>query len=258
MSFSWPWRKPKIRVYSSLQQDEELDSETCEKREVSRPAIHSLHRLFYALSLLVNTTLLCFVALIYLQGITWPGKEKDQRLYNSPIPQFPREIKTFSENPIYMDRPSEESDAAWEALGGPPTEHPGFIFIENPENYNLAYSPSEDSAKEMFGVSMLHQLHCLGAIRHVFWGVLEGTVDPQKLLEGYPRNASEPSPEATIHGLWHISHCFDYIRQALQCAGDMSLEWPVDVHGEKLVVGWYNPHECRSWDAAWEFVEKHS
>ena len=30
----------------------------------------------------------------------------------------PREVKNFDTHPVFMDRPSEESDAAWELLGG--------------------------------------------------------------------------------------------------------------------------------------------
>lgn len=92
----------------------------------------------------------------------------------------------------------------------------------------------------------------------MLWGVLQGSLDPQQLLDGYPANTTDPTFEATTHGLWHISHCFDYIRQGVQCAGDMSLEWPIQVNGESLVVGWNNPHECRSWDAAWRYMEAHS
>jgi hypothetical protein len=34
------------------------------------------------------------------------------------LAQVPREIKRFDSNPIFMERPSERSDAAWHNLGG--------------------------------------------------------------------------------------------------------------------------------------------
>jgi hypothetical protein len=92
----------------------------------------------------------------------------------------------------------------------------------------------------------------------MLWGVVQGSIDANELLAGYPENTTDPTFEATTQGLWHISHCFDYLRQAIQCAGDMSLEWPIEVNGESLVVGWNNPHECKSWEAAWEYIEKRS
>ena len=90
----------------------------------------------------------------------------------------PPEVKNFSTNRVFMDRPSEESDAAWEMLGGrkcqlylmgmcsdanesiAPRDHRGFIFVENLEAYGLG-SQRSDNGKKMYGVSMLHQLHCL-------------------------------------------------------------------------------------------------
>ena len=48
----------------------------------------------------------------------------------------------------------------------------------------------------------------------------------------------------------HIHHCFDYLRQTIQCAGDMSIEWareaPEGVQ-RKAVDGWGIPHECKNW-----------
>jgi hypothetical protein len=45
----------------------------------------------------------------------------------------------------------------------------------------------------------------------------------------------------------HAGHCFDYLRQGIQCSGDMSLEHSRD--DEKPGVdGWGVKHsECKSW-----------
>ena len=92
----------------------------------------------------------------------------------------------------------------------------------------------------------------------MFWDVIEGRISPADLLAEYPSDTSNPSFSAMTHGLWHIAHCFDYVRQALMCAGDMSLESPVRANGRVLVVGWDNPHECRNWDEMWRYLEDHS
>jgi hypothetical protein len=46
-----------------------------------------------------------------------------------------------------------------------------------------------------------------------------------------------------------VNHCFDYLRQALQCAGDLALEWPrTEKDGRRYSVdGWGVPHLCKSW-----------
>ena len=74
------------------------------------------------------------------------------------------------------------------------------------------------------------------------------------------------------HG--HVAHCFDYVRQGIMCAGDLTIEsakefpekWlegiSEDLIREKygdqkpvLVDGWGIKHQCRSYDEAkdWAF-----
>lgn len=47
----------------------------------------------------------------------------------------------------------------------------------------------------------------------------------------------------------HIHHCFDYLRQALMCAGDMTVEWPREEDdGSRFAFdGWGVTHQCKSW-----------
>jgi len=92
----------------------------------------------------------------------------------------------------------------------------------------------------------------------MMWDLIYGHVDSVELLEEYPDPGSNASFKATTEGLWHVAHCLDYIRQSLQCNADTSLEWPVEVNGQTLVVGWDNPHECKKWEALWEFAQQHS
>ena len=53
----------------------------------------------------------------------------------------------------------------------------------------------------------------------------------------------------------HIRHCFDYIRQALMCSADATLE-PVDaVLGG--VTGWSGIHVCRDFSELAAWAESH-
>lgn len=58
----------------------------------------------------------------------------------------------------------------------------------------------------------------------------------------------------------HLGHCFDYLRQSIMCAGDTALEKAVvDADGvvKPAVDGWGVVHECRSWDAIFDFATLH-
>ena len=57
----------------------------------------------------------------------------------------------------------------------------------------------------------------------------------------------------------HIYHCFDYIRQAIMCSGDTTLEKARTVDGKIVrgVDGWGVEHECRDYDAIYAYGAEH-
>lgn len=67
------------------------------------------------------------------------------------------------------------------------------------------------------------------------------------------------SHESDEH-LSHLNHCFDYLRQAVMCAGDMTLEPAVEYKeiGRKGVAGWGVEHRCRNFQAMKDFAEEHT
>ena len=131
----------------------------------------------------------------------------------------------------------------------------------------------------MYGISMFHQLHCLvsgasghyiylssnsaltsppkGAIRHTFWQLMEGNLDPVA-FEALDGDTTDPNFIPRGHGLWHIEHCFNYVRHALQCYGDTTMEVPTDFNGQLIFIGWNTTHQCRSFDAIWDYTVNHS
>jgi hypothetical protein len=60
--------------------------------------------------------------------------------------------------------------------------------------------------------------------------------------------------------LYHLDHCFDYLRQSIRCSADVTLEWlPVASGGgkENVLDGWGIPHrECKSVEAIEAFIFK--
>jgi len=60
----------------------------------------------------------------------------------------------------------------------------------------------------------------------------------------------------------HIEHCFDYLRQAVLCHADLSLEPWVEDDGmtrkPKGSSGWGTLHQCRNWDNVLRWVDIHA
>ncbi|KAI0129733.1 hypothetical protein BJ170DRAFT_617386 [Xylariales sp. AK1849] len=84
--------------------------------------------------------------------------------------------------------------------------------------------------EEVYMVSMFHQLHCLST-----------------LMRSYGLMVIEGSPPADID---HDAHCFDFIRQALLCASDLTVEGSSE-YGE----GWGAIHKCKDVDAIKSWAE---
>lgn len=58
----------------------------------------------------------------------------------------------------------------------------------------------------------------------------------------------------------NLNRCFDYLRQAIMCAGDTTLETAL-VGSDGVMVpgfdGWGDVHECRSFEAIFDFAAAH-
>jgi hypothetical protein len=86
---------------------------------------------------------------------------------------------------------------------------------------------------------------------------MDGRLDPIEFaaLDG---DTTSPDYVPDGHGLWHIKHCFNYIRHALQCAGDTTIELPTMFNGQKIFIGWNTTHQCRNYETVWEYALNHS
>lgn len=58
----------------------------------------------------------------------------------------------------------------------------------------------------------------------------------------------------------HVEHCFDYLRQALLCCGDTTLEWPSEYPDGRVlnVDGLGISHQCRDIDSAQKYLSDHA
>ena len=86
-----------------------------------------------------------------------------------------------------------------------------------------------------FSIASFHQYHCLWMI-----------------MRGYGNAVFNTSDHDPDH-LRHVTHCFDYLRQSMLCAGDSALE------GKSTLVptmtdGWGNVHICKSVKAQVDWI----
>lgn len=111
--------------------------------------------------------------------------------------------------------------------------------------------------KPVYTTSVTHQLHCLYMIMHGFNDLaLNGGSFAMDMAggehdEGLTREGEDPAA--------HLSHCFDYLRQAIMCHGDTALEglqttFGPDVGGSD---GWNVKHVCKAWDEVYDWLETH-
>lgn len=110
--------------------------------------------------------------------------------------------------------------------------------MDNPSDRGLA--PGEETKYgPIYSVSMYHQLHCLARLRKMQWILIDGLVTGEETIARSFVGREDMS---------HVQHCFDYLRQGILCAGDMTLEWPrQDGPSSGVAVdGWGVPHQCKS------------
>lgn len=66
-------------------------------------------------------------------------------------------------------------------------------------------------------------------------------------------------PDSDDDASWHVMHCFDYLRQAIMCSGDVALEgmqttFPDGKSGGS--DGWDAKHVCRDYDQVYRFLTR--
>ncbi|TVY21484.1 Oxidase ustYa [Lachnellula arida] len=120
----------------------------------------------------------------------------------------------------------------------------GFLRVPHPRKYAMPRSKKVEGdieEAEIYSVSMTHQLHCLGVIRDVITKYSKGD-------------------KSRFAGASHEYHCLDYIRQAILCTGDTTLdhaEIEYNPDGSERKYGFTGAdatHRCRDWEAIKEVL----
>ncbi|OAX81478.1 hypothetical protein ACJ72_04183 [Emergomyces africanus] len=125
------------------------------------------------------------------------------------------------------------------------------FVIHNPRDYGFQKGIPAKNGGERFGVSMYHQLHCLAIIHMVYFNQTDNHQH---------RRGLSSLEDMTLLNLLHVEHCFDYLRQAIQCSADSTVEWArVEENGKrKQVDGWGVPHYgCKDVRVIEDFIAQH-
>ncbi|RDI76507.1 hypothetical protein Vi05172_g13510 [Venturia inaequalis] len=107
----------------------------------------------------------------------------------------------------------------------------GFVTIHNASSYASLQRPwhlSSSPGLDGYSIAYLHQYHCLYMIMRSHGQYRFG----------------RPSSDADMER--HVTHCFDYLRQSMYCAGDSALEGKSAIPGLEMTDGWGDTHICKS------------
>ncbi|KAF2400333.1 hypothetical protein EJ06DRAFT_549053 [Trichodelitschia bisporula] len=210
----------------------------------------SLRRNNLLLKVLVGLVAVLLVIRMFFDGRgvykEWKGEKGKPK---TPVPEIGFRRTMFEKNEIYSSRPTPETDKAWDDLLPPGR---GFVFVSDWKKYDLP-AGEETPWGTIYSVAVFHQMHCLGQLRRFTWLFLDSIVKNDTEVQESVRHMFTKLDHAD-----HLHHCFDYLRQTIQCGGDMSLEWPrTEADGRRFAVdGWGIPHQCRNWDAIMEYMDK--
>jgi hypothetical protein len=165
-------------------------------------------------------------------------QQSTSALIYEAVPQTPAYPTRRTKDYTFVGNTS-TTTAAWSALTRGIN---GFVRADNlPASITLQQPALIKNGTNVYSITAFHQLHCLQMMRQA-WLTPPALRDPVMFSEE------------------HIDHCYDYLRQAVMCSADSTLEGEdkgSDL-GSAATNGWGVIHMCRSWDKLVDFVESHN
>ncbi|KAK0384952.1 hypothetical protein NLU13_7431 [Sarocladium strictum] len=194
----------------------------------------------------VNTVLLVTILVLLLVrvDVNKPERKEIGSDLAGFAPKFAQQIVTFKPDPGFApEDPAEfftnETRRKWLDLV---PKGLGYVEVGMAYEYdNLPTPLPEYFPNTVFTTSMTHQLHCLYTIIEAY----------SALQTGHHEHLSQETP-------WHLSHCFDYLRQSIMCCGDVALEgqqttFPEGTNGSD---GWDAKHVCRDYNQVYRYLTR--
>lgn len=175
----------------------------------------------------------------------------------------------FSEDHAWVG-PGKESDILWAELYQI-TSDDKFIQIGDPERYGIPPGQQDINGVNFYSISVYHQLHCLVSSPFYFVQMIIPAKHVQAMFRALVYNDSLSQNDGDhkrglVHGLsqnktwedwYHIGHCFNYVRLAIRCTVDTTLEWPPGkIKPKKDMATSKGNRQCRDISFLDDFVEE--
>ena len=95
---------------------------------------------------------------------------------------------------------------------------------------------TNDTSHYIVELDVFHQLHCLNYLRKLVYPKV------------YPMDLTSESEEAE-HNVVHMEHCYEQLRQSLQCSSDVStIIWQWSQKQQRMLGNVKTTHTCRNFD----------
>ncbi|CAN8099826.1 unnamed protein product [Discula destructiva] len=138
--------------------------------------------------------------------------------------------------PQFVGPPSPDIDAAWDGLLRPL----GMVLTGDDASSVAGKTFEEDEGSWLLTLDVYHSLHCVNMLR-------------QSLDVDYYQGATQDF----LTYRTHIDHCLDYLRQALQCASDLTpLTYQYSQTRGRRYPIFGAVHTCRNFDAIHDWAVK--
>ncbi|ETS75355.1 hypothetical protein PFICI_12299 [Pestalotiopsis fici W106-1] len=190
---------------------------------------------------LIGVLLLVVMLQTAILHSTWLQSKDPRPLeeFNSLVPSVGSKVKIFKADPSF--EPLNATDASWMKVmpaGG------GFISVDDWSDKSLP-PPIRSRDKNLYNIAVFHQLHCLHMLAEEF----------SNLLGNNKHHGHEDMSDDLM--MWHVSHCFEYLKNSLTCCADTALEGQKSDTDEPATDGFGAYHVCRDFETVFDFARKH-
>ncbi|KAL5610699.1 hypothetical protein FOBRF1_006816 [Fusarium oxysporum] len=104
---------------------------------------------------------------------------------------------------------------------------------------------TNDTSHYIIELDVFHQLHCLNMMRKLAYP------------DVYKIDLVSGSEEA-IDNIFHMEHCYEQLRQSLQCSSDIStIYWEWSVKKQRMFGNVRTTHTCRNFDRIRDWAVEH-
>ncbi|EGX90436.1 hypothetical protein CCM_06856 [Cordyceps militaris CM01] len=101
---------------------------------------------------------------------------------------------------------------------------------------------SNDTDYHIVELDVFHQLHCLNMMRKLVYP------------NAYPMDLTSGSDEAQDN-IFHMEHCYEQLRQSLQCTSDLStITWQWSRKQQRFIGNVHTMHTCKNFDKIHEWA----